>query len=243
MARRDALKLRAALPEFKRRVVEAQRLIERMLEVASAPYVALSGGKDSTVVRDLVCRQTPDTPCIYVDDEWRLPETDAYLSAIPNLRRVAKRGEHAEWFTAWDEKKPSDAEWLGDDYRPDWARATLGYDGCFLGLRIEENTRRRLYLRRYGPLHFNQRRDAWQCSPIAKWSTADVWTYILSRDIPCNTAYDVLERIGVPLEEQRIGPFAVERALGYGQLAILKRGWPDLFNRFAEKYPEARSYV
>ena len=52
-----------------------------------------------------------------------------------------------------------------------------------------------------------------------------------------------MSEIGVPLEQQRIGPLAVDSVLGYGQLAILKRGWPDVFNRYAARHPEARNYV
>jgi predicted phosphoadenosine phosphosulfate sulfurtransferase len=110
-------------------------------------------------------------------------------------------------------------------------------------LRQDEATHRRLYIQRSGLLHYNERRDAWQCCPLARWSVLDIWTYIHSNSVPYNAAYDVLTRIGIPIAEQRIGPFAVDRALGYGQLAVLRRGWPDLFNRFAARYPEARGYA
>lgn len=58
-----------------------------------------------------------------------------------------------------------------------------------------------------------------------------------------NRAYDVLAGLGLPLREQRVGPLAVERAIGYGQLAILRRGWPQLYAAFVAKYPEAASYT
>ncbi len=71
----------------------------------------------------------------------------------------------------------------------------------------------------------------------------DVWAYIVSNNVSYNAAYDRLAEIGVPLAQQRIGPLAVERVLGYGQIALLKRGWPELWNRYAERYPEVRAYV
>lgn len=239
----DLFAQRARLPEYRRLLVATERVIARALDVIQSGYVAFSAGKDSTVLLHLARAQAPDLPAVYVDDEWRLPETDALLDTTPDLRRVAKTGYYTEWFSSWQGHRPDNAEWVGDTYRPDWARVVLGYDGCFLGLRADEAVRRRQYLRRDGQLHFNQRRNAWQCCPLAYWSVMDIWTYIHSNSVPYNAAYDVLTRVGIPLDEQRIGPFAVERVLGYGQLAILKRGWPELFNRFAEQHPEARAYT
>ena len=70
-----------------------------------------------------------------------------------------------------------------------------------------------------------------------------MWAYIVSTDLDYNKAYDRLEQLGVDPEHQRIGPLATKSVLRYGQLAILKRGWPDLFNRFAAAHPEALNYV
>ena len=70
-----------------------------------------------------------------------------------------------------------------------------------------------------------------------------MWAFILSRDIPYNAAYDVLTSLDIPLKYQRIGALAVRSVLGYGQLAILKRGWIDLYNAYVARYPEARLYT
>jgi 3'-phosphoadenosine 5'-phosphosulfate sulfotransferase (PAPS reductase)/FAD synthetase len=233
MSARDACLLYARLPEHRYRVAQAERIVHEALERMHVPYVAYSAGKDSEVVNDIVRRAAPDTIAIYGDDEWKLPETEARIARMPNLRCIPMRVQHAEWFTAHEDL---------DAPAPTWA-AELGYDGCFLGLRADENVRRRLLIRTRGATFYNERRRIWTCCPIAAWSVRDVWSYILSRGILYNAAYDVLDRLGIPLAQQRIGPFAVERVLGRGQLAILKRGWPELFNRFIARYPEARSYV
>ena len=241
MTDKDACLLYARMPEHRYKVARAERIVRELLERVERPYVAYSAGKDSEVVLDLVRKARADVIAIYGDDEWRLPETDAQLDRTFNLCRIATRVEHAEWFTAHAAAPPSDAEWLGDAH-PTWA-SELGYDGCFLGLRMDENVRRRRLLLSRGATFYNERRRVWQCHPIAAWTARDVWAYILSRGLPYNAAYDVLDRIGAPLDQQRIGPLANERVLGRGQLAILKKGWPDLFNRFAAAHPEARSYV
>ena len=83
----------------------------------------------------------------------------------------------------------------------------------------------------------------WHCNPIHDWTWRDVWAYIVSQGLGYNRAYDRLEEMGIEPERQRIGPLAVERALGYGQVAILKRGWPELYNRFVAAHPEASQYT
>ena len=232
---RDACILRARFPEYCQRVARSQRLIAEALERLGNPYIAFSTGKDSTVVLHLVRGIRPDTIAIYGDDEWLLPESESLLSETPNVRRIKMRVQHADWFIAWNGEDCAEPS-------PTWA-ADMGFDGVFLGLRTEENVRRKLLIRQRGATFYVERRKMWLCNPIAAWTTQDVWTYILSNEISYNRAYDVLQRIGVPLDQQRIGPLANERVLGRGQLALLKRGWPDLFNRFAATHPEARAYV
>jgi len=230
---------------FRKRLAQTQRTIDNALEVMQRPSVSFSGGKDSSVVLHLVRQVAPETVATYADDEWILPETEALLRATPNLVRVARRLQHAEWFTAYADGPPAalpeGAVWT-EGSRWQYVRDVLGCDGVFLGLRADENNRRRTYLRSRGLLVWLDHYQQWHCNPIAWWTTQDVWAYIVSRDVPYNAAYDVMRRLGVPLAEQRIGPFAVERALGRGQLAILKRGWPDLYTAFVARYPDAAQY-
>jgi len=240
--------LHARTGRFKRKVAESLRIVEDALSTMNAPYIALSGGKDSTCVLHLVRLCSPDVPGVWSDDEWNLPETIDYIDQVDNVHRIAARVEHSEWFTSWDTKYPELPEgtaWLdtpNNDGLQAFARRQQ-YDGVFIGLRAKENSLRHIHLRKFGTLYFAQKHGVWQCNPIAWWSVQDVWAYIVSNDVPYNAAYDRLSEIGVALEYQRIGPLSQARALGYGQLQILKRGWPELFNQFANKYPEARSYV
>ena len=214
----------------------ARGIVARAVEDDRQPYVAFSGGKDSTVVFDLVRELIPDVPAVWSDDEWYLPETGEYMNRLRaagiNLHHIRTNDEHAPWLTVT-------GDWDGI---PHYA-AQQDWDTVFLGLRQEESRDRRVHLRRFGPLFFAQSDDFWHCNPIHDWTWRDVWAHIVSRGIDYNRAYDVLEAIGVPPERQRVGPLAVDRVLGYGQLAILKRGWPEIFNRFAAAFPEARNYV
>lgn len=219
-----------------KRVERARGIVRDAFERDASWYVSLSGGKDSTCVLALARKTQPGTPAVFSDDEWWLPETKEYMDRIRadgvDVRWIRTNAWHAEWFAV-----------SGDyDGIPDYAaQSVLG--GCFLGLRSDESAARRIHIRTMGTLFFSKKNSVWQCYPIAAWSVMDVWGFILSNGLDYNRAYDRMSEIGVPLERQRIGPLAVDKVLGYGQLAILKRGWPDLFNEFAARHPEARNYV
>lgn len=227
------IKLHAKTKAFEKKLLQAQKIVTEAYTKCSFWYVALSGGKDSTVVYNLLDKRIP---AVFSDDEWWLPETEAYIRGLidngHDVRWIRTEATHTDWFS-------TEGDWKGI---PDYA-AHNDWQGVFLGLRKDENSHRRMHLNRCGPLFYAQSDSFWHCSPLANWSVIDVWAYIYSRQIEYNKAYDKLSEMGIPIERQRIGPLAVERVLGYGQLAVLKKGWPDLYNRFARKYPEARAYV
>lgn len=235
--RTDIATLHAKTSGYQYKVNSAREIIKDALSTPDTTgYVSLSGGKDSTVVYALVREQQPDIPAVWSDDEWWLPETMEYIQRLQasglDVRQIRTNTKHADWFTCH-----------GDyDDLPDYARQH-GWNLCFLGLRQEESSVRRVHLRRFGPLFCANSDKVWHCNPIHNWTWQDVWAYIVSEGLDYNRAYDRLEDIGVEPEAQRIGPFAVERVLGYGQLIILKRGWPDMYNRFCAEHPEAGRYT
>lgn len=228
--------LHSRLPGFCRKVDEAKAIIQNAFTTAPAWHVAKSGGKDSTVVLELVRSLGFTVPAVFSDDEWWLPETEEYLKRLQasgvDLRWIRTNARHTEWFST-----------SGDyDGIPDYARQQ-GFGGVFLGLRKDENAYRRKGLGNRGMLYYCKKDSIYQCSPIGNWSVRDVWAFIFSNNLDYNRAYDKLAALGIAREHQRIGPFAVERALGYGQLAILKRGWPEQYRRFADAHSEAASYA
>ncbi len=234
MMRNEIGALHARTSTFKRRLSQARLHIRKALALGVAGYVALSGGKDSTVIYALVREQMPSIPAVWSDDEWWLPETLEYIQRLQgrglDVRQIRTNAWHSDLLVVTGEY----------DGIPDYAQQQ-GWSLCFLGLRQEESSARRVHLRTKGPLFYAQGNKAWQCNPIHNWTWRDVWAYIVWLGVDYNKAYDRLEEIGVPPERQRVGPLAVERALGYGQLEILKRGWPDLYNKFSSA-PASKSY-
>ena len=213
----------AKLPVFKRRVAEAMQIVAEAKKIGNF-YVSFSGGKDSTVVAALVGK----SDMIYGDDEFLLSETETYLSKFPNLKRQKLKTFHDDFFTA-------NAEDNTEDFRD-------AYNLCFIGLRAEEDKVRRMNLKMRGKL-YQLKSGKWMCQPIADWKIEDVWAYIYSFGIEYNTAYDIMRQKGMAEKDQRIGPFANFRASQFGCISRLRMCFPDDFDKFAKKYPEATKYV
>lgn len=166
------------------------------------------------------------------------------MRSTPNVRRVAYQDfDGTDWAQRWSSRQTAEAagaRWLeGDEI------ATRGAPeaGVFLGLRADESGDRKAHLRNLGTLYRAQKTGKWHCNPVAWWSVEDVWAYILSNGIDCNAAYDRLDEMGIAPRDQRIGPLVVERVVGRGQIAILRRGWPAIYRDLASRFPEAATYT
>lgn len=241
---REACRIYAQTRQHRYRVAKTLTIIEKALMTNNAWLIAVSGGKDSTVVMNCVRLVNPDIPAVCSVYEWMLPETRTYVQHLENCEHVASGTKQTEFSANWEHETdlPDGVRWIGGDGQTQ-KRYGRQENGVFLGLRKEESARRRIHLATLGSLFYAENNQCWQCSPIADWSVEDVWAFILSRDIPYNAAYDVLTSLDIPLKYQRIGALAVRSVLGYGQLAILKRGWIDLYNAYVARYPEARLYT
>ena len=224
------------------RIEQAKRVITEWLSHCDKPYVAFSGGKDSSVMLHLVRQIAPEIEAVYCDDQYAFAETTSLLNITANLRKIANTTAHTEWFTAWDDERPgSDIEYLGDNH-PLWAHR-LGYDGACIGLRAEENSYRKIALKKYGMLHYVNSKQLWQCYPLAWWTLDDIWAYIHVNEVPYNKAYDVMDHNGIPKYRQRIGPLANWRAVSQGQAMVLKKCFPDAYRVFAKEHPEIARFL
>jgi phosphoadenosine phosphosulfate reductase len=207
--------------------------------------VSFSGGKDSTVLLDLTLAVKPDLDIIWFDDGWDYPETISFLAAVEaRLGRRILRVEMPVRSSFWGREiayggdDPSYSHACDMDYEA-WARQ---YTGALIGMRKEESKQRYFTLLRRGEVYYHKGLGHWHCCPLASWTWQDVWGYILGNGLSYNPVYDRLEKLGVAPAQARVGPLTAWMVYQYGALATLKRGWPDLYNRFCAAHPEARAY-
>lgn len=81
----EDLKIMQSWPLERKIQVTQTRIIEWYQRNDGKVYVAFSGGKDSTVLLDLVRRIYPDVPAVFFDTGLEYPELREFVKTIPNV--------------------------------------------------------------------------------------------------------------------------------------------------------------
>ncbi len=238
--------LHAQLLWHRRSVERARGRITRWLELVRHPYVAFSTGKDSVCVLHLVREQAPDVPAVYFDAECAFPESKSMLDSIENMIVYPAEEPLLETFRRFGGFEGG-AELERETMRTTvWEPvrrlvAEYAFDGMAYGLRAEESRGRAMHAQCRGAVFQYKRDGLWGCQPIHDWIYDDVWAFIVSNGLAYCGVYDRLWDL--PQEDQRLSYWAGSTKRRWGRWAVLKRYWPELFNRLAAEFPEVRSYV
>jgi len=169
------------------RVEQAKSIIRKALEQFRKPYVAFSGGKDSTCLLHLVLQQEPNITVVHWDfGPYKMPR-EIENQIIENARRLGARDVRV--YTSDEYQKGRNASKVFErnffsSVIPELA--SKGYDCAFVGLRKEESCGRKNRInanRSLGPI-----KEVW---PIQDWSWRDVWAYIFVNNLPYPEIYDV----------------------------------------------------
>lgn len=244
-------RIHARSPAFRRRVDRALRLISEHVEAGHVIGVSFSGGKDSTVLLDLVRRVVPDVPAAFFDCSCELRQTydivrhygiDVIETEI-SLIDLCKAGGY--WGYR-DEEVDIDLDidfsyWLIDEPAKHFAES-YGLDTIALGLRAGESKARRLNAVSRGELYMTKV-GRWHLCPLAYWSDADVWAYIADRGLAYNAAYDCMAELGIPRQEWRISSLLGADAATHGRFARLRQIDPNAYNRLASVFPMIARYT
>lgn len=183
----QAYKGYASLTAFKNRVKKSKRVIEEALLLDDA-YVAISWGKDSTVMLHLCQQVKPDILAICyssIEQEY----VSNYSETINNYC--------AKFSTNYLDIKAEKGNAETSDTVQDRINAVNNHPVAFVGLRAEESINRRRSLRKYGLIHQYQtgkHSGNYRVCPLAWWSWQDVWAYIFYYEIPYLDLYDKLDR-------------------------------------------------
>ncbi len=157
-------------------------------------FVSFSGGKDSTVVADLVQQVLEDVTLFFADTTLEYNETVQYAKSFSKARSLSLEtraspndifemsGELGppsrilRWCCTVFKAYPINLFWGGlDDY-------VLGFDG----IRKAESRSRSEYPRVFQSEKFIRQVAA---RPILHWSSLAVWLYIYYKDLPFNPLY------------------------------------------------------
>ena len=170
-------------------MIDATTLIADELAAAAAPCVTSSFQAECVVLVDMLRRVRPDIPVLFLDTVHHFPDTYRYrdeLAARWRLNLVNLRAVD-----------PAPGLWQQSTHDccarhkvgPLFA-ALDGYDVWFTGLRREQSPTR-ASLAHVEPFTVNTGRVLRKVSPLAEWSTKDVWQYAKANDIPLLPLYDL----------------------------------------------------
>ena len=110
-----------------------------------------------------------------------------------------------------------------------------------LGLRTSESMNRRMGL--FSSKGWLTGRNHWgvrSARPIYDWNDSDVWKAIHDFGWDYNSAYDVMNRLGLPRRLLRIAPPTLTTA-GLPALQLSRKAWPQWFERVNRRLPGLRT--
>ena len=242
--------LRARQPSFERLVDRALGTIAEAAEKGSVG-ISFSGGKDSTVLLNLVRSVVPHAPAGLWDSgvEMRWSYEMAKHYGVELIKPRMSLVEMCKFGGYWGYPTPTDPEATFDFGKviidePSAAFAEKhNLTVHAIGLRMQESQSRRLTGWQRGELYFCKYDQMWHLCPLMRWAADDVWAYVASRKLRYNRAYDIMTALGIPRDRQRIGPALGASAAALGRYAYLRQIDPDLFNRLAADFPKIRRYT
>ncbi|HYT75089.1 MAG TPA: phosphoadenylyl-sulfate reductase [Vicinamibacterales bacterium] len=164
-------------------------LIEAELARATTPCVTSSFQAECVVLVDMLRQHRPDIPVLFLDTVHHFDETCRYrdrITAAWGLNIVTLRAtEPAPGL--WRES--TQACCARHKVEPLFA-ALAGYDTWFTGLRREQSPTR-AHLQQIEPFSLADGTRLRKISPLAGWTTAEVWRYAKAHDIPLLPLYEL----------------------------------------------------
>jgi phosphoadenosine phosphosulfate reductase len=163
-------------------------LIARELDAAPNACVTSSFQAECVVLVDMVRRRRPDVPVLFLDTAHHFAETTRYaqdLAAAWDLNLVTLRATDVSQ-GLWRES--TQACCARHKVEPLFS-ALKGYDTWFTGLRRQQS-KSRAALDEIEPFALGDGVTIRKVSPLAAWTTADVWRYAKERNIPLLPLYD-----------------------------------------------------
>lgn len=170
-------------------MTQTQDVVTNTLAAAGAPCITSSFQAEDMVVLHMVLRTRPDVPVLFLDTFHHFAATLAYRDDMVRRWKLNLVTLEA------DEPRVGLWETSTDDC---CARHKVGplfaalerYDVWFTGLRREQSPSR-ANLEEVEDFRLASGTQLTKVSPLARWTTKDVWTYAKEQDIPLLPLYDL----------------------------------------------------
>lgn len=220
-------------------------------------YVAISGGKDSTLCLHLARQVNPDVKAVFFDSGLEFPQTLTYIERLSKAWDVEVITYHAQPSAlevmvengSWEHGAIKTHKNLLHDAcitRPlALAQKDLGRYSVY-GLRADESSSRLALLSKTkGHVTKHNRKGELEqgyLAPIWRWSFEEVHAYLGQHSIPLNPIYHALFRLGVPERRARVGLLIDGWAIDQGRWAMARIIAPDLCRVVETHLPALADY-
>lgn len=168
-------------------MTEIPSILARELEAGGLPCVTSSFQAECVVLVHMLQRVRPGLPVLFLDTFHHFAETYAYRDEITarwNLNLINLRADQPQ-VGLWQE---STQACCGRHKVEPLFRALQDYDVWFTGLRRDQSPSR-ANLQELEPFALPTGKTLRKVSPLASWTTKDVWTYAKQHDIPLLPLY------------------------------------------------------
>ena len=174
--------------EFRRKVAESRKTIKEALEEFNKPYIAFSGGKDSTALMHLVLGYRQVTVIHWDYGRYYIPRP-LHEEILEIARKCGAKNLVVLTSSLYEKLGRKAQGVLGKHFIGVEIPKLIerGYDCAFLGLRAEESVKRRF---RTEGFYEYDKRGITNVFPLRNWSWRDVWAYIVSNNVPYLSFYD-----------------------------------------------------
>jgi phosphoadenosine phosphosulfate reductase len=178
------------------KIARAEELIRQRLGSGSLACVTSSFQSECVVLVDMIRKQSPHIPVLFLETGYHFPETIAYRDKLAaewklNLRNLEAKQSVADQesqFGILNQTNPNQCcklrkvEPLFDGLE--------GYDTWFTALRRDQSPTR-ANLQQVEPFKLPSGKQLQKISPLADWTTRDVYQYMQKHAIPELSLYDL----------------------------------------------------
>jgi phosphoadenosine phosphosulfate reductase len=166
-----------------------EQLVAEALAEGQAPCITCSFQAEDVVVLDMLRRHQPDIPVLFLDTFHHFAATLEYRDRLVDEWRLNLVNLRAEEPTVGLWQTDTDACCAKHKVGPLF-KALDGYETWFTGLRRQQSPSR-AHLEEREVFRLPSGKVLAKISPLARWSTKEVWAYAKAHGIPLLPLYDL----------------------------------------------------
>ncbi len=237
------------LPSFSRQLEKARNTVKTALSQFEAPYIALSGGKDSIAMLGIVADVARETGYKGLK-AWAHLSDASYPGTAETIRSACEKAG-VPLVESWSPVSAFEVIGKGSKVRfgkkgyffsaiAEFVK-TYSRDLAFIGVRAKESHRRRTAVKVHGAIFKTTvPTPITVCYPLAYFSVPDVAAAIAHYGLPFHPIYSKNPFTGAGYENEciRLGYVTSLDNLDRGGLIFLKANYPDLYAKLIKAKPD-----